>query len=253
PLPLRQEDVRFQGHAIEVRLCAEDVGQGFMPQSGTMRLWKAPDALRVEQALRSGAEIPPYYDSMIAKVIAHGDTRDEARRHLVRGLEQMVALGVTTNQVFLGSCLEHPVFAEGGATTAFIEQHQDSLLAQDAAAIAVRQRGAALAAVLLFETAGGAPERPLLRRLAHSLPVGLLLEQGGERQAVQLTQTGTCHFAVAVDGREHRIELVALMEDSARVVIDGVMESAAFHRDGTELWLHYAGLPLAITDLTRGV
>ncbi len=253
PLPLRQGDVRFQGHAIEVRLCAEDVGQGFMPQSGIMRLWSTPDTLRVEQALRSGAEIPPFYDSMIAKVIAHGATRDEARRHLLRGLEQTVALGVTTNQVFLGSCLRHPVFAEGGATTAFIGQYQDSLLALDAATIAVRERGVALAAVLLFETAGGAPERPLLRRLAHSLPVGLLLETGGARQSVQLTQTGSNSFAVAVEGCEHRIELMALTEASMRVVIDGVMESAAFLRDGPQLWVHYAGQPLVITDLTRSV
>ena len=251
PLPLRQEDVRFQGHAIEVRLCAEDVDQGFMPQSGTMHLWQSPGTVRVEQALCNGAEIPPFYDSMIAKVIAHGATRDEARRQLVRALDQMVALGITTNQVFLGRCLQHPVFAEGGATTAFIAQHQDSLLAPDAATIAVRERGAALAAVLLFETNGGTPESPLLRRLAHSLPVGLLLEVGGKRLAVQLTQTGTRHFTVAIEGREHQIELVVLSETSVRVMVDGVMESAAFLRDGPELWMQYAGQPLAITDMTR--
>ena len=251
PLPLRQEDVRFQGHAIEVRLCAEDVDQGFMPQSGTMHLWQSPGTVRVEQALCNGAEIPPFYDSMIAKVIAHGATRDEARRQLVRALDQMVALGITTNQVFLGRCLQHPVFAEGGATTAFIAQHQDSLLAPDAATIAVRERGAALAAVLLFETNGGTPESPLLRRLAHSLPVGLLLEVGGKRLAVQLTQTGTRHFTVTIEGREHQIELVVLSETSVRVMVDGVMESAAFLRDGPELWMQYAGQPLAITDMTR--
>ncbi len=253
PLPLRQQDVRFEGHAIEVRLCAEDVARGFMPQSGSMRMWSVPDTVRVEQALFSGAEIPPFYDSMIAKVIAHGATRDAARRHLLRGLEQMVAMGVTTNQVFLGGCLRHPVFAAGAATTAFIGQHQDDLLALDAAAVDVRERGAALAAVLLFETAGSAPSHDLLRSIAHHLPVNMLLQNSDIRQAVLLTQTASRCFTVAIAERAHQVELLTLTDGLVRVVIDGVMEGAAFLRDGPQLWLHYAGQPIAITDLTRSV
>lgn len=113
PLPLQQEDVTFSGHAIEVRLCAEDAAHGFMPQSGRMLRWRAPSELRVEDALESGGEIPPFYDSMIAKIISHGATRDEARRRLTSGLTQMTALGVTTNQSFLTQCLNHPAFAAG--------------------------------------------------------------------------------------------------------------------------------------------
>src|SRR4029078_1323755 len=79
PLGLRQEDVKFSGHAIEVRLCSEDAGHDFMPQSGTMALWQVPDGVRVEHALQSGSEIPPFYDSMIAKIISHGTDRAEAR------------------------------------------------------------------------------------------------------------------------------------------------------------------------------
>ena len=87
PLPLRQEDVRFSGHAIEVRLCSEDASQDFMPQSGRMALWQMPETLRVEHALQSGSEIPPFYDSMIAKLISFGTTREEARGRLISGLE----------------------------------------------------------------------------------------------------------------------------------------------------------------------
>ena len=129
PLGLRQEDVTFSGHAIEVRLCSEDAGHDFMPQSGRMELWQMPGELRVEHALQSGSEIPPFYDSMIAKIISHGATRDEARRKLIHGLEHTVAFGVTTNQAFLAACLRHPSFAAGEATTAFIGQHRDELLA----------------------------------------------------------------------------------------------------------------------------
>ena len=72
PLGLVQEDVKFSGHAIEVRLCSEDAGHDFMPQSGRMALWQMPDGIRVEHALQSGSEIPPFYDSMIAKIVSHG-------------------------------------------------------------------------------------------------------------------------------------------------------------------------------------
>src|SRR5690606_34686165 len=86
-LPLQQSDVSFSGHAIEVRLCAEDADRNFMPQSGVMNLWDMPSSLRVEHALQSGAEVPPFYDSMIAKLVSHGRTRDEARRKLLSGLQ----------------------------------------------------------------------------------------------------------------------------------------------------------------------
>ena len=120
PLGMVQEDVKFSGHAIEIRLCSEDAGADFMPQSGTMARWRMPEGVRVEHALQSGSAIPPFYNSMIAKLIASGSNREEARSRLICGLEQTVAFGVTTNQAFLMACLRHPVFAKGEATTAFI-------------------------------------------------------------------------------------------------------------------------------------
>ena len=93
PLGITQDDVRFSGHAIEVRLCAEDAAHDFMPQSGRMALWRTPAELRVEHALQSGSEIPPFYDSMIAKFVSHGATRDAARRKLIHGIDHTVALG----------------------------------------------------------------------------------------------------------------------------------------------------------------
>src|ERR1700680_3215543 len=105
PLGVAHDDTKFSGHAIEVRLCSEDATHDFMPQSGRIALWQMPDGLRVEHALQSGSEIPPVYDSMIAKLISHGATRDAARRKLIHGLEQTIAFGVTTNQAFLAACL----------------------------------------------------------------------------------------------------------------------------------------------------
>ena len=247
-LALTQAQVRFDGHAIELRLCAEDAGQGFMPQSGTLALWQPPEGLRVEHALRSGAEIPPWYDSMIGKLIAHGRTREEARRRLLHGLEALVALGVTTNQLFLGRCLAHPAFAAGEATTAFIAQHADALLAPDDAA---HLRAAAVAAVLLHETAGEHRRQPGGRALTHSLAIPLRFDVDGRRHAGRLQRREQQRFDVDIDGNAVELAMVRRAGDRARLVCDGVMESAVFHREGTRLLLHYRGRPFAIDDQAR--
>lgn len=125
PLSQLEIDARFAsgGHAIEVRLCAEDPAQAFLPQSGRVVYWQAPPQVRCEHALVSGGEVSPHYDSMLAKIIAHGATRDEALRKLARALQQTHLLGIASNREFLGQCLAHPVFRAGQATTGFIANH----------------------------------------------------------------------------------------------------------------------------------
>jgi geranyl-CoA carboxylase alpha subunit len=122
PLPRAQEDVRFDGHAIEARLCAEDPARGFLPQSGRLALWRPAAGVRVDHALDSGTEVPPYYDSMLAKLIAHGRTRDEACARLAAALDATIALGLPTNKAYLAAVLRDPMFAGRGATTAFLEE-----------------------------------------------------------------------------------------------------------------------------------
>jgi len=121
-LAFGQQDVRFAGHAIEARLCAEDPAQGFLPQAGKIALWRAPDGVRVEHALESGAEIAPHYDSMMAKIVAHGATRDEAREKLALALGNCVALGVPNNATYLAAVLRDEVFARGEATTGLLAE-----------------------------------------------------------------------------------------------------------------------------------
>jgi geranyl-CoA carboxylase alpha subunit len=136
-LPLRQEQVRFSGHAIEARLCAEDPAQDFLPQSGMLAVWRPATGVRTDHALESGAGIPPWYDSMIAKVIAHGASRDEARQKLAQALDATVALGVPTNKAFLAAVLREDSFARGDATTQYLSQHDFSTPQPEASTYAV--------------------------------------------------------------------------------------------------------------------
>jgi len=124
-LPLTQEQVTLAGHAIEVRLYAEDPYAGFLPQTGRIAVWRPANGpgVRIDHGMKEGLAISPFYDPMIAKVIAHGATREEARTRLVQALRDTVVLGPTTNRHFLIRLLEHPEFAAGRATTAFIGKH----------------------------------------------------------------------------------------------------------------------------------
>ena len=136
-LPLRQEEVRFSGHAIEARLCAEDPERDFLPQSGTLAVWLPAAGGRTDHALESAAQITPWYDSMIAKVIAHGASRDEARQKLAQALDATVALGVPTNKVFLAAVLREDSFARGEATTQYLSQHEFATPQPEASTYAV--------------------------------------------------------------------------------------------------------------------
>ena len=122
PLPLQQEGIRFAGHAIEARICAEDAARGHLPGAGKLLVWHAADGVRTDHALESGLEIQPHYDSLLAKVIAHAPTRDAAREKLVAALDATVALGISTNKAFLAAVLRDKGFAAGNATTDFLLQ-----------------------------------------------------------------------------------------------------------------------------------
>jgi geranyl-CoA carboxylase alpha subunit len=245
PLGLRQEDIKFSGHAIEVRLCSEDAAHNFMPQSGRMALWRMPGELRVEHALQSGSEIPPFYDSMIAKLISHGATRDEARRKLIRGLEQTIAFGVTTNQTFLAACLRHPAFAAGEATTAFIGQYRDDLLAP-----CTESSDAALAALLLYVSDRHAPPWRKGRTLAATFPVPARIELNGKIHETEIVRERDGGYVASADGHEVRFEIDELGRDSVRFRIDGLTESARFFRDGDRLYFRRRGSSNSIRDLT---
>jgi geranyl-CoA carboxylase alpha subunit len=250
PLPLSQQDVRMSGHAIEVRLCAEDPQQDFMPRSGALAMWRPSPALRTEHALRDGASIPPFYDSMIAKLVAHGRTRGEARQQLLAGLQDTVALGVASNQHLLQRALAHPVFASGGATTAFIADELDSLLATDPAV----QTGAAQVAALLLQLGQHGWPSPL----AHRLPNALRFALDGTACRARVQPLGAGRFDIALgDQPPVRVELLALDgKGHVRFQCNGLAEQAVVAgetQNRNRLFFHFGGRPFQLDDLTHVV
>ena len=187
---------RFEagGHALEVRLCAEDPDHGFLPQSGRLLTWQPGSAVRVDHALESGVEIAPYYDSMVAKFAAHAATRHAACQLLANALRSAVVLGVRTNQAFLTACLEHPDFVAGRATTAFIAAHGEALLA---AAPPLR---AALAALALYAASAlRLGHDPTRIALALPWPVPMRLMRDGIAVEAQLQALGGNAYRVTCE------------------------------------------------------
>ncbi|HFD6465916.1 TPA: acetyl-CoA carboxylase biotin carboxylase subunit [Enterococcus hirae] len=125
PLEIKQEDVRFSGHAIECRINAENPAFHFAPSPGTIKNLLLPAGgmgVRVDSAVYSGYTIPPYYDSMIAKVIVHADTRFEALMKMQRALSEVVTDGVITNAEFQMDLISHPAVIAGDYSTAFLQE-----------------------------------------------------------------------------------------------------------------------------------
>ncbi len=124
PLPLAQSDVRFQGHAIEVRVIAEDPLAGFLPSSGTIEAFRYPEGVRVDTWVKDGTQVSSHYDSLLAKIIAHGPDRASASAILADALRQTRVDGVRNNVDLLLAVIEHPAFRAGELHTGFLDEHR---------------------------------------------------------------------------------------------------------------------------------
>ncbi len=130
PLPKKQSELSINGHAIEVRLYAEDPANGFLPQTGVVKYFHVPNSfnVRLETGIEEGGEVSPYYDPMIAKIITTGDNRDEAIANMETALGQTGLVGVKTNLAFLARTIGHKAFKDAQVETGFIEKHKADLL-----------------------------------------------------------------------------------------------------------------------------
>ncbi|HEX2811261.1 MAG TPA: acetyl/propionyl/methylcrotonyl-CoA carboxylase subunit alpha [Sphingopyxis sp.] len=131
PIPLKQDELAINGWAMEARLYAEDPAKGFLPSIGTLELFELPEQLgRIDTGVYEGAEVSPFYDPMIAKVIAYGEDREEAREMLSEMLEDSAIWPVKTNSAFLIAALDHPDFVAGTVDTGLIGRDGDRMAAE---------------------------------------------------------------------------------------------------------------------------
>ena len=126
-LPLTQDQVRFDGHAIEARIYAEDPENGFLPSTGTIVGLYLPRDVRVDSGVERGGEVTPFYDAMIAKLIAHAPTRETALDRMVHSLDRTVIAGVRSNVPFLRALCLAPAFRDGKVDTGFIDRNLEAL------------------------------------------------------------------------------------------------------------------------------
>lgn len=124
-LELNQEDLRIQGHAFEVRVYAEDPQNNFLPDIGTLKTYNRPQGpgVRVDDGFEQGMQIPIYYDPMIAKLVTFGYDRDEARKRMIRAIEEYQITGIKTTLPFCKFVFDHEVFKDGSFDTKFVEKH----------------------------------------------------------------------------------------------------------------------------------
>ena len=142
PLPLRQDQIRLDGAAVEARLYAESPATGFLPSTGRLERLRLPDDVRVDSGVEEGAEVTTFYDPMIAKLIAHGPTRETAAARLAEACRSVEVWPVKTNAGFLARCLAHADFIAGEVDTGFIEARLDQLIPAGAPPTEVLQAAA---------------------------------------------------------------------------------------------------------------
>ncbi len=237
PIGIAQGDVRFEGHAIQARLCAEDPANSFLPQSGRIGLWRMPTELRVDTAMETGAAVSPHHDSMIAKLAGHGVTREDARRKLLSGLGRSVALGLPTNRAFLSAVLSHPDFVAGQATTAFVEANGGSL------AVSAGNGTAAIAAAVLLRM-----PPPVQRGLAmpFAAPLRYLLDGQPCEAGVRWLDNADCE--VTVSGTTHSVAAQVDGTADATIRIDGVERAVVFIREGDAIHFALQGRDYRVDD-----
>ena len=266
PLPLTQDEVTMTGVAIEARLYAENPANNFLPQTGSVLYWQPSnlDNVRTDHGMYNGAEVSPYYDPMVAKVIAYGKTRMDAARLLARALEDTVLLGVNSNKQFLVNLLNNPVFLSGDTSTAFIEQHfkDDSSLKS----YELDGQSLAIASAIMCRTPDnqGNGGQKLERFTTGLTAIKPLKIQFGDRTiTVAVTTLGDTLTLTYVDtikgddqtlnatSNSYTIRVVSIDQHTLCYEFENVLQRVAYCQIGDTLYLNRGNGNLVLTNVTH--
>jgi propionyl-CoA carboxylase alpha chain len=287
PLPPEVTGARISGHAIEARLCAEDPRAGYLPATGVLHRFRIPDlpGVRTDSGVADGTVIGVHYDSMLAKVIAHGPTRDAARRRLARALAEAQLHGVTTNRDLLVAVLREPEFAAGQIDTGYLSRHDPAVLtgaapaalasaaastsAGPAAATTPTEAGAAgsadgsLAADLHLAAAAlsGQAARRAAANVLPGIPSGWRNVRSEDQQATFLIDAAPHEvryrldadgLRVTIDGRPlPGAELGAAAPGHVELTAGGISRQFSVHRVGDEVYVDSSLGATALTEAER--
>ena len=239
-LPLKQEQLRIQGHAIEARISAETPDNNFLPATGTLFVYRKPSAasferasVRIDDGVREGDTISPFYDPMIAKLIVHGDTREQALARLDQALAQVHIVGLGTNVQFLRQVVRSRSFAQADLDTALIVREQDNLFRQEPLGLALA--GAAAIAQALLQERAAAGGDPFSRR------------DGWNSHGARVRP-----FEFDFRGERAKAELTYLHDGALSLAVGDVTGALSFAARGESIEVHFAGDRLLATVYADG-
>ena len=244
PLPLTQDQLRFDGHAIEARLYTEDPYAQFRPQTGRIVHWRpaaARDAgARIDDGLSEGGTITPFYDAMVAKLIVHGRDRADAVRQLVAALDALPLLGVRTNARFLRDLLQSEAFAKAELTTAMLDDWS-------ANGAPILQRPQAPDAAWLIAAAARATREGTGWRPASVARYDMTLQCDGTKRTLRVRAEST-GVDVQLDGKAHTLRIVAHDGRWLTLELDGARRRALVADDGHTLHLAFDSHAFTFTE-----
>jgi 3-methylcrotonyl-CoA carboxylase alpha subunit len=243
-LPLTQDQIRLNGHAIEARVYAENPHKNFMPSVGQIRTWRTPeptDGLRIDAGYRQGDAVSPHYDAMLAKVIAWAPSRDAAIERLNRGLENTDIRGIVTNIPFLSALVTHPKVRANAIDTGFIERELKGLTPAPPAPHDL-ELGAAVAAILDEEARAAQVEAHSPWRTAGWMPVGRRQRVFGFRQGQGAEQRVTLGYGrgpatLSIGEREMAFTFAPGIGGGFELTLHGMTSRVVAVVEGHELYL----------------
>ncbi|MCM2252549.1 MAG: ATP-grasp domain-containing protein, partial [Ramlibacter sp.] len=242
PLPLQQDELKILGHAIEARISAENPDNGFLPSTGTLRVYRKPActsferadaAVRIDDGVREGDAISPFYDPMIAKLIVHGATREQALARLDQALAQTHIVGLATNVQFLRYVLRSPSFAQADLDTHLIGREQALLFKQEPVGLPLAAAAAVAQALIQEKAAEGVD--PFSRR------------DGWRSHGVALRR-----FAFEFGGESAQAELAYLHDGALKLTVGNVSGMLTFDATPRGIDLDFAGRRLLASVYTDG-
>ena len=255
-LTFGQDDVRLNGHAVEVRVYAEDPARGFLPTGGPALLVREPveDGVRIDSSLVEGAAVGTTYDPMLSKVVAWGPDRSTALAALDRALAANVVLGVGTNTAFLRRLLQHPDVRAGRLDTGLVERELDGLVRGD---VPVEAHAAfALYRLLALDTGSPDPWAAVGGWRLSGAAATWWTVAGPDGQRLRVAVTGTASAARVVVGDREVAASAERLPDGLLLTVDGSTRRVLAATAGATTWLHLDGTTHAVVDLPperRGV